>query len=156
MRRMISAATVAVALTASASVATVVVSTPAWAGSSAACKKLEGYASGSHKFQLKKCMPPNAEKTLTGVGAELTTVGGPTTYTWRWNDRATTVVSLSVARTAGVCGSGYSGYTDTGTVTGGSSTYTHVNDVVSMLVCKKSAAPYKNELRLAAASMASL
>jgi hypothetical protein len=66
------------------------------------------------------------------------------------------VVSLSVALTAGVCGAGYTGYTDTGSVTGGTSTYTTVGDPVSMVVCKKSANPYKDDLRLAAGTMASL
>ena len=155
MHRAILAASVVVALSVAASVATVVVSAPAWAGSGVTCKKLEGYASGTHKFHVKKCTPPNAE-TLTGLGTDLTAVGGPTTYTWKWNDGATTIVSLTVAPTAGICSAGYSGYTDTGTVTGGSSAYTQVNDAVSMVVCKKSAAPYKDELRLPGGTMASL
>ncbi|HXQ75149.1 MAG TPA: hypothetical protein VN791_01540 [Acidimicrobiales bacterium] len=156
MRRVVLAAAVVAALSVSASVATVVVSAPAWAGSAVTCKKLQGSATGAYKFHLKKCTPPNTETTLTGRGTDLTTVGGPTTDTWKWNGGATTIVSLTVVPTAGICSAGYTGYTDTGTVTGGSSTYTQTNDTVSMLVCKKSATPYKDELRLAAASTASL
>lgn len=156
MRRVFLAAGVVVSLSMSASVAAVIAPAPAWAGSSLTCKTLTGYTTGSHKFHLKKCMPPNTEKTLTGLGIDLTTVGGPITDTWKWNGGATTIVSLTVAPTAGVCGAGYTGYTDTGTVIGGTSTYTNVNDMVSIVLCKKSAMPYRYELRLARGTTASL
>jgi hypothetical protein len=155
MRRFIVAGTVAIALSVPAMVATVVVSGPAWAAG-VTCKKLSGYALTTHKFKLQKCTPSNAEKSLSGRGSNLTTVGGPTTDTWKWNGGATTVVSLTVAHTVGICPAGYSGYTDTGSVTGGSSTYTTVGDPVSMVVCKKGGAPYKDEIRLAAGTTASL
>ncbi len=155
MRRLIVAGTVAIALSVPAMVVTVAVSSPAWA-SGVSCKKLTGYAVSANKFKLQKCTPANPEKTLSGRATNLTTVGGPTTDTWKWNGGKTTVVSLSVALTAGVCGAGYTGYTDTGTVTGGTSTYTTVGDPVSMVVCAKSANPYKGNLHLAAGTMASL
>jgi hypothetical protein len=155
MRRLILAGTVAVALSVPATVATVVVSGPAWAVG-VSCKNLTGYAVGAHKFKIQKCTPANAEKTLSGRGTNLTTVGGPTTDSWKWNGGKTTVVSLSVALTAGVCGAGYTGYTDTGTVTGGTSTYTTLGDPVSLVVCAKSANPYKGNLHLAAGTMATL
>ncbi len=155
MRRLMMTATMVVALTLPATVATVAVSTPAWAAG-VTCHKLMGYAFTGHKFMLKKCTPPNAEKTLSGLGTDLTTVGGPTIDTWKWNGGATTIVSLTVAQTVGVCPAGYAGYTDSGTVTAGTSGYTMAGDSVSMVVCKKSANPYRYELRLAGGTMASL
>ncbi len=155
MRRLVLATTVALALSVSASVATVVVANPAWASSSVTCHKLGGHAIGALKFHLKKCTPPNAETTLTGLGTDLTTVGGPTPLTWTWNGGATTIVSLTVAR-GGVCMAGTTAFTDTGTVTGGTSAYTVIGDSISMVVCKKNVNPYAGRLRLAAGSMALL
>jgi len=155
MRRWIRAATVVVALSGPVSLVTVGVSTPAWANSTVTCNKLYGYASGAYKFSLRKCAPKMTEKALSGYGTSLTKVGGPTTYTWTWNGGGTTVVSLTVVR-VGTCPAGYTAYTDTGTVTGGTSNYTQVGDSIQMNVCRRIAPVYMGGLRLATGSPALL
>jgi hypothetical protein len=155
MRRLILAATIAAALLLPASVGTVVVSTPAWASASVTCNTLYGYADSSYKFTLRKCTPRTAEKSLSGFGTVLTRVGGPNTYTWKWNGGATTIVSLSVVQT-GTCPAGYTAYTDTGTVSGGTSTYTQTGDSIQLNLCKRRAPKYMDAVRLAPGSMASL
>jgi hypothetical protein len=141
-----------VAISVPASVASVVVSTPAWASSSVTCSKFKGVASGAYTFYVKNCTPVGAEKTLSGKGTNLTKVGGPTTYTWKWNGGATTIVSLTVVH-SGTCPSGFTGYTDTGTVTGGTSTYTASGDTVQIDVCKKYGPPHMYQLLPAAGSV---
>jgi len=155
VRRLILMAAMGAALSVPASVASLFASTPVGAASGVSCTKLYGYASGSYKFDLRKCTPPMAEKALTGFGTQLTRVGGPTTYTWTWNGGGTTTVSLSVVQ-AGTCPAGYTAYTDTGTVTGGTSTYTQPGDAIQMSVCRRIAAKYMGGLRLAAGSSSSL
>ncbi len=152
MPRVTGAALVVVALTVSASVA-IVVSNSAWATPSVTCHKLGGKATG--KFHLKQCTPRMPERTLTGPGNDLATVGGPTTDTWTWNDGATTVVSLTVVR-GGTCPAGYSAWTDTGTVIGGTSTNTQVGDSIAIAVCKKNPNRFGRRLQLAAGSSALL
>ncbi len=155
MRRLIRAATVVLALSGPASIATVAGSTPAWASSTVTCTKLYGYASGSYKFSLRKCTPRTTEKNLAGFGTTLTRVGGPTTYTWTWNGGATTIVSLTVVQ-MGTCPPGYTAYTDTGSVTGGTSTLTQVGDSIQMNVCRRNAPQYMGGLRLATGTVALL
>jgi hypothetical protein len=155
MRRWIRAATVVVALSGPASIATVGVSAASATTSTVSCNKLYGYASGAYKFSLRKCAPKSTEKALTGYGTTLTKVGGPTTYTWTWNGGGTTVVSLTVVNT-GTCPAGYTPYTDTGAVTGGTSKFTQVGDSIQMSVCRRNAPVYMGGLRLAAGSAALL
>jgi hypothetical protein len=154
MRRLTMAVAGIVALSIPVSVATIAVSTPAWATSSVSCTALK---SGGDTFFLHSCTPLTAaEKTLSGAARDLTKVGGPTTYHWKWNGGATTVVSLSVVRASGPCPKGYIGYADTGTVTGGTATSTQVGDSILMHVCEKGAPPHMYALRLPVGSVASL
>lgn len=153
MRRIILATAMTVVMAVSASVATFVMTNPAWANSSITCHKLTGEVSGGSKFHLQMCRPASSERTLSGAGIQLTRVGGPTTYTWKWNDGATTVVSLTVVQ-SGTCPKGYIAYTDTGMVTGGTSAQT--GDAIQMDVCKLNSARYMYELRLPVGSVVSL
>ncbi len=149
MRRVIGAAIVAIALAVPVSVTT---SSPAWASSSVTCGKLYGYAT-AYQFHLAMCMPQ--AKILSGFGRDLTTARGPTKYTWTWHEGTTTVVSLTDVK-AGTCPTGYGAYTDTGTVTGGTSTYTQVGDSIQLIACRRKAPVYMGALRLASGTMASL
>jgi hypothetical protein len=154
MRRLVVAATMAVALAVGGSAATLVTSTAAWANSSVSCGKLTGYSRGAYKFQLKRCTPTSAERTLSGLGADLVRVGGPISHSWEWNGGATTIVSVTVVQ-SGTCPAGYTAYSVTGTVTGGTSTYTHVGDSIQMSVCRRGSR-YMYQVRLATGSTVSL
>ncbi len=155
MRRSIMVVVAVFAVSVPASAAAVVVSSPAWAVSSVSCTGFKGVASGAYKFYVTNCTPVGAEKTLSGKGTDLTKVGGPRTYRWTWNGGATTIVSLTVVR-SGKCPKGFTAYTDTGTVTGGTTGYTPLGDSVQMSVCEKFRPPHMYELRLATGSVVSL
>ena len=51
---------------------------------------------------------------------------------------------------------GYGAYTDTGTVTGGTSPYTQVGDSIQLIACRRKAPVYMGALRLASDTTASL
>jgi len=109
---------------------------------------------GAYKFDLKRCTPTSVDEVLRGLGADLVRVGGPISHSWEWNDGDTTTVSITVVQ-AGTCPAGSTAYTVTGTVTGGTSTYTQPGDAIHLAVCRRTA-PYMYQVRLASGSSALL
>jgi hypothetical protein len=99
------------------------------------CSKLSGKASG--KITIKKCTPKSAaNKLASGSGSSLFSGG---TLTWKKSHQST-VIGTSATTPSGH-GAGKSGSTErdiTGSVSGGSSTYTHSGDYVSLRVCQSS------------------
>jgi hypothetical protein len=99
-----------------------------------ACKKLSGSAVGN--FTVSKCTPKNKkDKKATGASSALATGSG--TITWS-PSKGTTTVSLSETQSGSSCPKGSSEYVVTGSVTGGTSTYTSTSDTVSANVCLSS------------------
>jgi hypothetical protein len=103
---------------------------PASAASSVTCKKLVGTITGNVK--VSACLPTSkTEKSASAPAASLASGG-----TLTWNSGKTTTLTLSTSSPGqGACKKGSSEYDATGTVTGGTSTYTHAGDVVSGRVC---------------------
>jgi hypothetical protein len=78
-------------------------------------------------------------KFLTGPRVDLTTPGANTPYAFTWLPVGkTTTVNLSVVAGGAFCPAGWTAYTDTGMVTGGTAppTYTVVNDAITIDVCQ--------------------
>ncbi len=95
------------------------------------CAKVSGKLTG--KISLKKCTPKSpTNKSAKGPGASLTASG---TLTWK-KSHQTTVVSASASSVGqGGCKNGSTERDVTGSVTGGSSTYTHSGDYVHVRLC---------------------
>jgi len=110
--------------------------TAASATSSLTCAKLKGTATGT--VEISKCSVIKADKKtfkdLNGSSIQLATGG---TLTWA-SSGETVIVSEPVLTTppTGTCKSKDSAFTATGTVTGGTSTITNVNDTFSATVCE--------------------
>lgn len=135
MHRLIRVAVATAALSIPASVALVGVPAVAGAaGSSVSCASVKGTITGS--VTIGKCTPKNkADKSASGAAASLTSGG---TITWSPSGQ-TTMTSLTVSSPGqGPCKKNTSEYIATGSVTGGTSTYTHSGDAVSVKVCVSS------------------
>jgi hypothetical protein len=131
MRRFVLIVAVVTTLAVPASIASVALSGPAWASSGVACKKLSGPISGN--FTVSKCTPKNSKnKKATGASSALATGSGSITWS---PSHGTTTISISVNQSGTSCPKGSSEYVVTGSVTGGSSTYTSKNDPVSAEAC---------------------
>ena len=133
MRRLFMAATLAATLAVPATL--VATSSPAFAASSITCKKLSGTITGT--ITISKCKPkaPKGEKdkTLSGQAANLAAGG---TLTWAPSGKTTIVGSPNTTSPGqGACKAGSTEYDSTGTVTGGTSTYTHAGDAFSSKDC---------------------
>jgi hypothetical protein len=135
MRRLFIAAAVASAVALPVSVTAVAFAGPASAAATpVACKKLSGTITGS--ITISKCSPKSkTNKSAGGLAASLASGG---TITWTPSNQTTTV-SLSVSSPGqGACKKGSTEYDVTGSVTGGTSTYTHSGDAVAGKACATS------------------
>jgi len=131
MRRVFLVVASVTAMALPVSLAAVSLSTPAGAASGVACKKLTGTATGN--FTVTKCTPKSKQnKKATGSSTSLATGSG--TITWS-PSHGTTTVSLSETQSGSSCPAGSTEYVVTGSVTGGTSTYTSAGDAVSGDVC---------------------
>jgi hypothetical protein len=108
------------------------VTSSASASSSVTCKKVSGVITGT--ITIKSCKPKNAaDKTLSG-NAGLLAGGG--TLTWAPSGDTTVVSSITTTSPGqGACKTGSTEFDSTGTVTGGTSTYTIVGDTLSSRTC---------------------
>ncbi|HXQ61686.1 MAG TPA: hypothetical protein VN796_05085 [Acidimicrobiales bacterium] len=100
------------------------------------CAKVSGKLSGS--ISVKKCTPKSAtNKSAKGPGASLTSSG---TVTWKKSNQ-TTVIAASTSSSLGQggCKHGSIERDVTGSVTGGTSTYTHSGDYVDLRLCQTGA-----------------
>ena len=131
MRRLFLVVATITTLAVPASIASVALSGPAWASSGVACKKLSGTISGN--FTVTKCTPKSS-KNKKAVGSSLNLAGGGGTITWSPSG-GTTSLNVSFTQSGSSCAKGSSEYVVSGTVTGGSSTYTSTNDPVSAEAC---------------------
>ena len=129
--RLLTVAATAIALSIPASVAVVGGATPAFAASSISCTGLKGTATGT--VTLSKCTPKSkTNKSASGAAASLVSGG---TITWTPSNQ-TTVTKLTVTSPGqGGCKKGSTEEDAKGTVTGGTSTYTHSGDTVSIRAC---------------------
>jgi len=95
------------------------------------CAKVSGKLTGN--ISLKKCIPKSpTNKSAKGAGASLTASG---TLTWK-KSHQTTMVSASASSVGqGGCKNGSTERDVTGSVTGGTSTYTHSGDYVYVRLC---------------------
>jgi hypothetical protein len=105
---------------------------PAGAATPVACKKLSGSASGS--FTISKCTPKNkADKSAKGASSTLATGSGDVTWS---PSGGTTAVSISFTQSGSSCPKATE-YVISGSVTGGTSTYTASGQTISADVCLK-------------------
>jgi hypothetical protein len=113
-------------------VATVTLAPAANAGSSITCGKLSGTITGT--ITIKKCSPKNKSyKSLSGTA---TLLAGGGALTWAPGGQTTIVSAPSTSSPGqGACKTGNTEYISTGTVTGGTSTYTHVGDTFHSETC---------------------
>ena len=130
MRRFVTVALTAAAL-AIPSAALVGLAAPAGAVSHVTCTALTGTEKGS--VTVSKCTPASTTyKTVTGTSSKLATGG---TLKWAPSGK-TTIVSKPKLKAGGTgCASGSTKEVATGTVTGGTATYTKKGDVFSATVC---------------------
>jgi hypothetical protein len=129
--RLLVVAATAIALSIPASVVVVGVSSPAFAASSITCKGLAGTASGT--VTVSKCTPKSKTNTSASGAAASLVSGGTITWT---PSKQTTVTKLTVTSPGqGGCKKGSTEEDAKGSVTGGTSTYTHKGDVVSIRAC---------------------
>jgi hypothetical protein len=100
--------------------------------SAVACSSVKGNTAGT--ISVGKCSPESkVDKAATGPGAE--TASG-LTLTWSPSGQTTVLSALSVSSPGqGGCPAGSTEYDVTGTVTGGTSTYTSVGGTVSAHLC---------------------
>jgi hypothetical protein len=129
--RLLVVAATAIALSIPASVAVVGTSAPAFAASTISCTSLKGTATGT--VTIGKCTPKSkTNKSASGAAASLVSGG---TITWTPSNQ-TTVTKLTVTSPGqGGCKKNNTEEDAKGTVTGGTSTYTHSGDVVSIRAC---------------------
>jgi hypothetical protein len=133
MRRLLLASTAVVTLAVPAGFVIAATSpSTAWASSGVTCKSLKGTITGS--FTVSKCTPKSkTNKSATGESTSL--AGGSGTLTWS-KSGGTTDVSLTINQiTPSTCKKGADEYSVTGSVTGGTSTYTASGDAVSGDAC---------------------
>jgi opacity protein-like surface antigen len=137
MRRLLTAAAVVVALSIPASVATVAVAGPAFAGTGITCTGLKGTITTT--VTISKCTPSGGKgyKTASAPATDLATGGN---ITWKSSGATTTIGDASVGggTSQGSCKKGNIEYTFTGQVTAASTTGTGipaVGDPVSATAC---------------------
>ncbi len=113
-------------------VATVTLVPAANAASSISCGKLSGTVTGT--ITIKKCSPKNKSyKSLSGTA---TLLAGGGALTWSPGGQTTIVSAPSTTSPGqGACKKNNTEYISTGTVTGGTSTYTHVGDTFHSETC---------------------
>jgi hypothetical protein len=117
MRRLILAASAALALSIPVGAAVIVPSAPAWAASSISCTGLKGTISGN--ITITKCLPKGG-KAFASASAPASSLESGGTLTWKpyKGSDNTTTVSLSVTSPGqGGCKKGYDEFDATGTVT---------------------------------------
>jgi len=101
-------------------------------GSGVDCVALSG--SLSKKITIAKCGPTSPKnKSLTGLGSALSSGGA---LTWAKSGQTTIVALTSHDEGQASCKTGSTAIVSTGTVTGGTSTYTSAGDHVSITVCE--------------------
>jgi hypothetical protein len=138
MRRLLLASVVSMGLIIPA-VVSVGIASPAWASSGVSCGKVKGTLSGS--FVVSKCSPTSktlkkADKQASAPTSSLTNESGGT-LTWSNSGQTTSVdITHTTVITPGACPKGLEA-DSTGTVTGGTSTYTQIGDTVSVHLCVK-------------------
>jgi len=134
MRRLLVAAAVSGVLAVPVSAVVIGGGSSAWAGSTVTCATLKGTDTGT--VTISSCKPTNAQyKTLSGKASKLATGGA---LTWAPSKKTTIVGGLTTTSPGqGACPKGSTEEISTGTVTGGTATYTHVGDTVSSKVCLK-------------------
>jgi hypothetical protein len=131
MRRFLVAISAVTVVALPASVVAVSFSSPASAAtSSVSCKKLTGNIAST--VTISKCKPKS--KTNKSASAPATSLASGGTITWASSGQTTTV-TLSVNQSGTACPKGDSEYIVTGSVTGGTSTYTHSGDAVNGEAC---------------------
>jgi hypothetical protein len=136
MRRLFTVAAVVVALSIPASVATVAVAGPAFAGTGITCTGLKGTITTT--VTISKCTPSGGKgyKTASAPATDLATGGN---ITWKSSGATTTIGDASYSGgTQGSCKKGNDEYMFTGTVTAASTTGTGipaVGDAVSATAC---------------------
>lgn len=105
---------------------------PAFAVSHATCKKLTGTVAGS--FTITTCTPVSSlYKSATAPSSSL--ASGKGTLTWSPSKKTTTVSGTVASKGRGGCALGSNEYDLTGTVTGGTATYTKKGDTVKGRAC---------------------
>jgi hypothetical protein len=134
MRRVLLAAVAVATVAIPTTVAVAGITTPAWASSSVTCKVVKGSVS-SNTITFSKCSPKS--KTNKSASAAASSLQGEAGGTLTWTKSAqTTVIQVSTTSPGqGGCPKGSTEYDATGSVTGGTSTYTHVGDAVSSRLC---------------------
>ena len=114
---------------------------PAAAGGTLVCQKVGG--SGSGTVTIKKCndtvvingkvKADKNNKTITGSGPSLVAGGA---LTWQPSQQTTIVGGLTTTSPGqGICPTNWSEEDTTGSVTGGTSPYTHAGDTFSSKIC---------------------
>jgi hypothetical protein len=136
MRRLLTVAAIAAAISIPASVATLGVAGPAFAASSITCTSLKGSDSGA--VTIGKCSPSGGKeyKTASGTAASLATGG---TITWKSSKATTTIGDTSTSSPGqGGCKKGSTEYDFSGKVTAASTSgvgIPAVGDSVSARAC---------------------
>jgi hypothetical protein len=131
MRRFTIAIATAMALSVSTMVAVVGLSTPAFAASKVSCSTLTGTATGT--VNVTKCAPSSTSSvSVSGASSSLLSGG---IITWSPSQQ-TSIIKLNVKSPGrGKCGKGSTEEDAKGSVTGGTSTYTHTGDQVAIKAC---------------------
>ena len=111
---------------------TAVTLAPAANASSIGCAKLSGTITGT--VTIKKCSPKNKlYKSLSGTATQLASGGK---LTWAPGGQTTIVSAPSTSSPGqGACKKNNTEYISSGTVTGGTSAYTHVGDTFHSMTC---------------------
>ncbi len=132
MRRVILAVAALAMMAVPVGITAVSLAPTANAGSSITCAKLSGTITGT--ITIKKCSPKNnSYKSLSGTATQLASGGK---LTWAPGGQTTIVSEPSVSSPGqGACKPNNTEYISTGTVTGGTSTYTHVGDTFHSTDC---------------------
>jgi hypothetical protein len=136
MRRLVVVVALASAFAIPSVVLLTVASGTASAQTAPSCKKLTGTISGN--FTISKCTPKN-KQDKTATGSSLALAGGSGSVTWSPSNGTTDVtVTFSQASSNTGCKSGATKYDISGSVTGGTSTYTASGQSVSAEACDSS------------------
>ena len=131
MRRLFLVAVSVATISVPVSFVAIGLASPAGAASGVACKKLSGTITGN--FTVSKCTPKNKQNTKA-TGATSGLAGGSGSITWS-PSHGTTALSVTFSQSGTSCPKGSSEYVISGSVTGGTSTYTASGDAVSASVC---------------------
>jgi len=136
MRRLLLAVSIVTATAIPSSIAIVGSSSPASAASSVSCTKLSGTITGT--VTITKCTPKSS--TNKSASALATSIVGSGTLTWTTSGGTTDIsVGTPTSPGQGGCKKGNVEYDITGSVTGGTSTYTAAGDDITGRACLKTA-----------------